>query len=391
VKLEEDRIYLDHAATTPVRPEVFEAMAPYFHEFFGNAGSLHRFGRDAKKAIDTARSQVAALIGADPRDIVFTSGGTEANNLAIRGLAAENSRVMVSAVEHHSVLHAAKKLEKRNGIDVVLAPVDSEGRVESSAELPSVVDAEHGVQLRATTEHRKRPTSLVSVMHGNNETGTIQPVEEIGSNCRDRGIPFHIDAVQSAGKASINVSEMPVDLLSISAHKLYGPKGIGALYVRRDLPLQHQIAGGSQERGRRAGTENVAAIVGFGMACELAQKEMEIESARLRDLLCILEDRLLESCPGTWVNGSREHRLPHILNIGFPGVEGEEVMMALDAKGIAVATGSACTSGAIDPSHVLLAMGQNHTQAHSGVRFSLGRSTTLEAIEEVAAALHRVR
>ena len=370
-----ENIYLDHAATTPVRAEVFEAMRPFLTDHFGNAGSLHRFGRGAKKAVENARGQVASLIGVDPRDLIFTSGGTEANNLAVQGLSAKGARIIVSAVEHHAVLHAAEIAKKRFDTEVITIPVDSDGQVNVDQCITFLDDNQ---------------TALVSVMHGNNETGTIQPVEQIGAICRERGIPLHTDAVQSAGKIPIDIARTPIDLVSLSAHKIYGPKGVGALYVRRDIHLEGQIAGGSQERGRRAGTENVASIVGFGSACELAQREMQSESHRLRGLLDQMEKSVLETVPGSWVNGSRDRRLPHILNIGFPGVEGVTVMLGLDDQGIAVATGSACTSGSVDASHVLLAMGQDHTHAHSGVRFSLGRDTGVEVIQRLCEALSRL-
>ena len=359
-----ESIYLDHAATTPVREEVFEAMRPYLTRQFGNAGSAHRFGRDAKKAIDHARDQAAELINADPRDLIFTSGGTEANNLAIRGSVpdGDGAKVLASAVEHRSVLHAVSMVE--------LAPVNAQGKIRMEEFIPRLEGKE-----------------LVCVMQGNNETGTLQPIEGIGEPCWERGVLFHTDAVQSAGKIAIDVNTLPVDLLSFSAHKLYGPKGIGALFVRRGIKLAAQLAGGSQERGRRAGTENVAGIVGFGVACELAGQELESESRRQRHLLQALEAGILERIPGSWVNGSRRERLPHILNIGLPGMEAEEWMLGLDVAGIAVSTGSTCASGSVDASHVLLAMGQDHRRAHSGLRFSLGRGTKEEDIERVCEAL----
>lgn len=357
-----ETIYLDHASTTPVREEVLDAMKPYWTRHFGNAGSLHRLGREAKKAVDRAREEVALLINADPRDVIFTSGGTEANNLAVQGAALAGRKIFVSAVEHHSVLHAVKSVER--------VAVDDLGIVQCDELVSGLTDR-----------------AFVSVMLGNNETGSLQPVEVIGAHCRERGALLHTDAVQAAGKIPIDVVNMPVDLLSLSAHKLYGPKGVGALYVRRGIVLPRQMAGGSQERGRRAGTENVAGIVGFGTACALARKELDVESRRLRQLLEALEAAIQERLPHTWVNGARDERLPHILNIGFPGREGEEVMLGLDQAHIAVSTGSACTSGSVDASHVLLAMGQDHARAHAAVRFSLGKSTTLEHIDHVCDAL----
>ena len=347
-------IYLDHAASTPVRPEVREAMLPWLDGHPGNPTSLHRPGREARRAIDLAREQVAALIHADPREIIFTSGGTEANNLALRGMLKTGGHLLTTAVEHHSVLHTA------------------EGRVENFE------------------EHLTDDTALVSVMHANNETGVLQPIEPIAAACRARGIPIHTDAIQSAGKLPIDVTQPPLDLLSLSAHKLNGPKGVGALYVRHGIDLIPQAIGGTQERTRRAGTENVPGIVGLGVACELSQQEMETESARLAQLRDQLEQAILKQIPGSWLNGNCDHRLPHITNLGFPDTEGEVIMMAVDAKDIAVSTGSACTSGSIDPSHVLLAMGQDYAKAHAAVRFSFGRENTPEEIERVVEALKQI-
>jgi cysteine desulfurase len=363
-------IYLDHAATTPMRPEVLEAMLPWLTEHHGNPTSLHRPGRDARRAIDQARDQVAALLNADPREIIFTSGGTEANNLTLRGLLKPGGHLLTSAIEHHSILHTAQALEKHGGIELTIAPVSTDG---------CVTDFE---------THLIDDTTLVSVMHGNNETGVLQPIEPIAAACRTRNIPFHTDAIQSTGKLPLDVTQIPVDLLSLSAHKLNGPKGIGALYVRHRINLTPQAIGGTQERARRAGTENVPAIVGLGVACELARQEME--TARLAQLRDQLEQAILKQIPGTWLNGGLGHRLPHITNIGFPDTEGEQIMMALDAAGIAVSTGSACTSGSVDPSHVLLAMGQDHAQAHGGVRFSLGRENTPADIARVVEALLKI-
>ncbi len=360
-----DYLYLDHAATTPVRQEVWEAMRPHVMGGYGNASSLHRFGRDAKKAIDRAREQVASLINADPRDLVFTSGGTEANNLALRGSADSGRRILASAVEHHSVLRAAETITEIS--------VDAEGLVE--------VDR---------LESELSDDAIVSLMHGNNETGTVQPIAEVAASCHDRGALFHTDAVQSAGRIPIDVETLPVDLLSLSAHKLYGPKGAGALFVRRGTRLAWQMRGGSQERGRRAGTENVAALVGFGEACALARRELETENIRQSQLRDAMEIALLNTVPGSWVNGSRRSRLPHILHLGFPGVEGETIMLGLDQEGIAVSTGSACNSGSVDASHVLLAMGQSHAKAHGGVRISLGRETKESSIPRLCESIKRV-
>ena len=362
-------IYLDHAASTPTRPEVCEAMLPWLGGYPGNPTSLHRPGRDARRAVDRAREQVAALIHAEPREIIFTSGGTEANNLALRGMLKTSGHLLTTAIEHHSVLHTAEALQKQNSIRLTLAPANADGRVEFPAD--AIPDN----------------TALVSVMHANNETGVIQPIEPIAAACRDRGIPFHTDAIQSAAHLPIDVTQTPLDLISLSGHKLGAPKGIGALYCRHGIDLTPQQTGGPQERGHRPGTENLPGIAGFGVACELAQKEMETESARLAQLRDQLEQALLEKFPNAWRNGAAENRLPHIANLGFPHAEGEAVMMTLDAVGIAVSTGSACTSGALDPSHVLLAMGQTHEQAHAAVRFSFGKGNKAEDVERVVTAL----
>lgn len=372
------RIYLDHSATTPVRPEVFDAMEPYLRDRFGNAGSVHAFGREARKAIDDARDQVAALINADPRDIVFTSGGTESDNLAVRGIVAAGrtprKRVIVSVVEHHAVLHAAEYVRKHDGIDLVTVGVDREGRVD-----PGEIAA-----------HLNDDTVLVSVMHANNETGTIQPVEEIAALCAERGVVFHSDTVQSAGKIPVDVSAVPIDLLAISAHKIYGPKGVGACFVRKGVRLEPQAVGGAQERERRAGTENVAGIVGLGKASELARLEMKEMGERLARLRDRLEQSILSQARGAYVNGSTTQRLPNITNIGFSGVEGESLVLGLDVEGVAVSSGSACTAGSLDPSHVLLAMGLDYEAAQSAVRFSLGKDTTESEITRVCEILPAV-
>lgn len=372
------RIYLDHSATTPVRPEVLEAMLPFLRDVHGNAGSIHSFGREARRAVDDARDQVAALINADPREIVFTSGGTESDNLAIRGVLAadkrERRRIVASAVEHHAVLHAAEYVRKHDGIEVVVIPVDSEGLVDADEVAAAIND----------------DTVLVSIMHGNNETGTIQPVEQIAAICAERGVVFHSDTVQSIGKVPVDVMQWPVGMLAISGHKLYAPKGVGACYVRNGVRIEPQAVGGAQERQRRAGTENVPGIVALGKACEFARAEMAETSARIARLRDVLEQGILAKVPGVCINGSRELRLPHILNVGFPGVDGESLLLALDVEGIAVSSGAACTAGSLDPSHVLLAMGIPHDLAQSAIRFSLGRSTTRQEIDEVTNILPKV-
>ncbi len=374
-------IYMDHAATTPVRPEVVEAMLPYFSSEFGNASSVYGWGRRAHQALDGARDQVSELLGAQANEIIFTSGGSEGANLAIKGVAwayqTKGKHIITSAVEHHAVLDAALWL-KKHGFDVTVLPVDEEGLV-------SPTDVEEAL----------RPdTILVSIMHANNEVGTIQPISEIGAIVRKHGAYFHTDAVQSAGVLDINVEELGVDLLSLSGHKLYGPKGVGALYVRKGVRLDPLIHGGAQERRRRAGTENVAAIVGLARAFALARAERVQENERLVKL----RDRLIEGLqkiPSTKVNGSLVQRLPNNVNVCFQYIEGESMLLNLDLKGIAASSGSACTSGSLDPSHVLLAMGLTHEIAHGSLRLTLGRENT-EAdvdfvLQEIPVIVERLR
>ena len=368
-------IYLDHSATTPVRPEVLEAMLPFLREHHGNAGSLHRFGRNCRRAVETAREQVAALINAEPREILFTSGGTESDNLAIRGIVEARDgaakRMVTTAVEHHAVLHTGESLARTNRVDLQIVGVDRGGLVD-----PDAVEALLGDE-----------TVLVSVMHANNETGVVQPLERIGALCRERGIPFHSDTVQSVGKLPLDVRKLPLDLAAISGHKLYGPKGIGALFVRSGTGIEPQAVGGAQERGRRAGTENVAGIVGLGRACELLSGELQSTSKQMEVLRDRLQEGVLATVPDAGINGSTAHRLPNSLNMAFNDLDGERMMFALDQEGIAVSTGSACTAGSLDPSHVLLAMGQSHEHASSAIRFSLGRDNTEEEIDRVISLL----
>ena len=368
-------IYLDHSATTPVRPEVLEAMLPFLREHHGNAGSLHRFGRNCRRAVETAREQVAALINAEPREILFTSGGTESDNLAIRGIVEARDgaakRMITTAVEHHAVLHTGESLARTNRVDLQIVGVDRGGLVD-----PDAVEALLGDE-----------TVLVSVMHANNETGVVQPLERIGALCRERGIPFHSDTVQSVGKLPLDVRKLPLDLAAISGHKLYGPKGIGALFVRSGTGIEPQAVGGAQERGRRAGTENVAGIVGLGRACELLSGELQSTSKQMEVLRDRLQEGVLATVPYAGINGSTAHRLPNSLNMAFNDLDGERMMFALDQEGIAVSTGSACTAGSLDPSHVLLAMGQSHEHASSAIRFSLGRDNTEEEIDRVISLL----
>jgi len=372
-------IYLDHAATTPVRPGVLEAMLPYFSQTYGNASSIHGFGREARKALENAREVVAGCIGAAPKEIYFTSGGTESDNLAIKGVALANrdrnkgQHLITSSTEHHAVLSSFKYLEEQ-GFEATYLPVDRFGIVE----------------LAALEEAIRPDTALVSVMLANNETGTIQPVRQIAEVAKRTGVPVHTDAVQAVGKLPVNVDELGVDLLSISAHKIYGPKGIGALYVRRGtriIPLQH---GGHHERNRRAGTENVAGIVGLARAMELAQEELPRAARRLAALRNRLERRIRETIECTYLNGHPEKRLPNILNVGVEFVEGESLLLSLDMRGIAVSTGSACTSGTLEPSHVLRAMGVDAALAQGSLRFSFGRQNTDEEVDVVVSALAEI-
>ncbi|NMB20270.1 MAG: cysteine desulfurase NifS [Firmicutes bacterium] len=363
------KIYMDHAATTPMRQEVLDAMLPYFGTEFGNASSVYGWGRRAHQALDEARDTVAELLGAAANEIIFTSGGSEGANMAIKGIAwayqTKGKHIVTSAIEHHAVLDSVLSL-KKHGFDVTVLPVDEEGLVSP-----------------ATVEEALRPdTILVSIMHANNEVGTIQPIREIGAIVREHGAFFHTDAVQTAGVLDLNVGDLNVDLLSLSAHKLYGPKGVGALYCRKGVRLEPLIHGGAQERRRRAGTENVAGIVGLAKALELARQEQGAENERLTTL----RDRLiqgLQKIPATKVNGSLVHRLPNNVNVCFQYIEGESMLLNLDLKGIAASSGSACTSGSLDPSHVLLAMGLTHEIAHGSLRLTLGRSTTETEIDYV--------
>ena len=384
------RIYLDHNATTPVHPEVKEAMLPYFDEFFGNASSVHSYGREAREAIDTAREHVAELIGASsPTEIVFTSGGTEADNHTIKGTAyskmggkgsdfsrnsaPRNNHIIISPIEHHAVENSCEYLEKK-GFEVTRLKVD-----------------EHGViDLQNLEDSIKDTTILISVMHANNEVGTIQPLAEVGKIAKERGIILHTDAVQSVGKIPVNVNELGVDLLSLSGHKIYGPKGIGVLYIRRGTRIDSLLHGGHHERNRRAGTENVPGIVGLGKATEIAKKEMESEREHLWTLTEKLSSGIQEKIEFVRQNGHPEQRLPNTLNFSFQFIEGEGLILSLDMHGISVSTGSACTSGSLEPSHVLTMMGLSAEIAHGSVRFSLGRDNTEEEIDYVLEVLPNV-
>jgi cysteine desulfurase len=386
LRASEMRVYLDYNATTPVDPAVLEAMLPILGENFGNAGSVHSAGQRARAAIDSARESVAALIGAKLNEVVFTSGGTEADNLAVFGTVAASTKprkhVITTAIEHHAILHSCEELA-RQGVEVTVVPV---GRGRDSQ---GIVDPE------AIRQALRPETVLISVMHANNELGTIQSIEEIARIAAEAEVCFHSDAVQSAGKIPLDVTRLGVDLLSISAHKFCGPKGVGALYVRSGRHIAPRSWGGHAERDRRAGTENVPGIVGLGKAAELARKLLAEDGSRISTLRDRLENALLERIPNVLINGDRTRRVPNTLNVSFPGAGGEALLIALDLQGIACSTGAACSSGSTEPSHVLLAAGLSHDDARSSLRFSLGRPTTSgevdRAIEVTPAVVERIR
>jgi cysteine desulfurase len=365
------RIYMDHSATTPVAPEVLEAMLPYFSEKFGNASSLHSFGLEAKEALEESREKVAGLLGAKPEEIIFTSGGTESDNLALKGIARKNQKsgkhIITTRVEHPAILECCRRLEKE-GFEVTYLPVTNEGLVDI-ATLESAIRSD---------------TILISVMHANNEVGTIQPLEEIGRLAADKDIYLHTDAVQSVGKIPTDVNKLGVDLLSLSAHKLYGPKGVGALYIRKGTRLESIIQGGGHERGLRSGTENIAGIVGLARAADLAGETRTMEAERLTRLRDRLAELVLSKVKEAWINGTMKMRLPGNLNFGFKYVEGESLLLFLDSKGISVSTGSACSSHKLEPSHVLLSLGLKPEECHGSLRITLGRSNTLEEVDYAA-------
>lgn len=368
---------MDNAATTRVTEPVFEAMQPYFGEIYGNPMSVHSFGREARKGVEEARRQVAAALNAEPNEIYFTGCGTESDNWAIRGAAYANLRkgkhLITTQIEHHAVLHTCEQLE-REGFNVTYLPVDEFGVVRMDA-------------LKAAI----RPdTTLISVMAANNEIGTIQPIEEIAKLAKERGILFHTDAVQAIGSLSFDVKAMGIDLLSLSGHKFHAPKGVGALYIRNGVRLQRLIQGGAQERTQRAGTENVASIVGLGKAIAMAAENIDRHNAQLTAVRDRLIDRILAEIPYTRLNGHRTQRLPGNCNISFRFIEGESLLLALDLKGIAGSSGSACTSGSLDPSHVLLAIGLPHEIAHGSLRLSLSEENTIEQADRVVDALKEI-
>jgi cysteine desulfurase len=371
------RIYLDNAATTAVKPEVLEQMLPYFTEYFGNPSSLHSFARDAKKGLDKAREQAASAIGAEPDEIIFTGSGTESDNTVLRGVASlkkkNGNHIITSAVEHHAILHTCETLEKE-GFEVTYLPVDEFGRVSASKVKDAITDK----------------TILVSVMFANNEVGTIMPIGEIGEICRSKNVLFHTDAVQAAGHVPIDVKKMNIDFLTMSAHKFHGPKGVGVLFVRKGIKLPAMITGGGQERKKRAGTENVPGIVGLGAAIELAVRDMDKNTERMKYQRGKLIEGIQDRIPYVKLNGHPTERLPGNVNFSIRYIEGESILLMLDLSGIAASSGSACTSGSLDPSHVLLAMGLDHETAHGSLRLTLGDETTEEEIDYVLDVLPKV-
>ncbi|MFA0731245.1 MAG: hypothetical protein LKKZDAJK_000020 [Candidatus Fervidibacter sp.] len=374
--MRDDAIYLDYAATTPLDPRVLEAMMPYLTEKFGNPNSIHAFGREARKAVDEARETISALLNCRPSEVVFTSGGTESDNLALRGVASayrqKGNRIVTTAIEHHAVLHTCRALQDE-GFEVTYLPVDEHGLVSPEQVAEAVTDR----------------TILVSIMHANNEIGTIEPLADIVRAVKEKrpDVLVHTDAVQTVGHIPVDVEALGVDLLSFAAHKFYGPKGVGGLFVRRGVKLVPQLTGGGQERNRRSGTENVAGIVGMAKALEIAVAEMPTEIPRLQALRDELIEGVLSQIPDSRLNGHPTQRLPHNANFSFLGVEGEALLLQLDLHGIAASSGSACTSGSLEPSHVLLALGLSHEWALGSLRLTLGRFTTRQHIERVLMVL----
>jgi len=370
-------IYVDHAATTYLKPEVFEQMKPYFTEYFGNPSSIYYLGRESKKAIENARTTIAECLGAQPSEIYFTGSGTEADNWAIKGVAYANRKkgkhLITSAIEHHAVLHAFDFL-KKEGFEVTYLPVDENGFVKPE-DLAAAI----------------RPdTTLVSIMFANNEIGTIQPIKELAAIAKEKGVIFHTDAVQAMGNIDVKVNELNVDLLSMSAHKFYGPKGVGALYIRKGVRIDSFVHGGAQERNRRAGTENVAGIVGMAAALKLAYENLDEYNRHLRRLSDRLINGVMERIPYVRLNGDREKRLPGNVNFSFRFIEGESLLLMLDMKGIQASSGSACTSGSLDPSHVLLAIGLPHEIAHGSLRITFGEKNTEEDVDYIIDCLAEI-
>lgn len=370
-------VYMDHAATTFTKQEVLNEMLPYFTEYFGNPSSIYTFARHSKKAIEEARDKVADAIGAKSDEIFFTAGGSEADNWAVKGTAFANknkgNHIITTKIEHHALLHTCEYLQK-NGFDVTYLGVDSDGKIDLNELKAAITDK----------------TILISIMFGNNEIGTIQPVAEIGKIAKEKGIYFHTDAVQAVGNVKIDVKEMNIDMLSLAGHKFYGPKGIGALYIRKGVRLDNLIHGGGQERRKRAGTENLPGIVGLGKAIELATANIDGHNKRILELRDRLLNGIIERIPNTKLNGHRTDRLPGNINVSFEFIEGESLLLLLDAHGITGSTGSACSSGSLDPSHVLLAIGLPHEMAHGSLRLSLGDLTKDEDIDYVLEVLPKV-
>lgn len=381
--MEKRRLYMDYSATTPVKKEVLDEMMPYLTDYFGNASSFHLFGREAKSALDKAREQVANLVNAKTNEIYFTAGGTESDNWALEGVAyahrEKGNHIITSKIEHHGILHTCEYLEKHHGFEVTYLDVDSEGKVR-------LEDLEAAI---------KDTTILISIMFANNEIGTIQAIKEIGEIAKKHKILFHTDAVQAAGNIPIDVKELNIDLMSMSSHKIYGPKGIGALYIKAGTKLHMFVHGGAQEKRRRAGTENIPSIVGYGKAAEIAKANMQNHIEMLSNLRAKLISGILEKIPYTRVNGSMEDRLPGNVNFSFEFIEGEGILLMLDMLGIAASSGSACTSGSLDPSHVLMAIGLPHEIAHGSLRLSIGDFTTVDdidyIIEQLPAIIERLR
>lgn len=370
-----DRIYLDHNATTPVDPEVVEALLPYLGGQFGNASSVHGFGRDAKVALEQSREQIASFINCEPSELYFTSGGTESDNIALLGTAytikGKKDHLVVGATEHHAVLEPAEHLAHHDGFELNLLPVDEDGFASADKLRELVTDQ----------------TALVSVMQANNETGTIQDIVALTEITRDKGIFFHTDAVQAIGKVKVDVKELGVDLLSLTGHKIYGPKGTGALFIRRGVKISPLFFGGSHEKKRRPGTENVAGVVGLAKTLEIAARCMDDDYRRLGELADYFIDQVTATIQDVFLNGPRSNRIPQTANLSFAGIEGESIVLSLDMEGIACSSGSACTSGATEPSHVLVAMGKPKVRAQGAIRFSLGRTTTKDQLDYVIAKL----
>ncbi|MBD3290568.1 cysteine desulfurase NifS [candidate division KSB1 bacterium] len=371
------KVYLDHSATTPVEPQVVDVMIPYLKDKFGNASSIHSFGREAKVALEDAREAIARFINAEAREIYFTSGGTESNNMAIKGAAwllrDKGNHIISSKAEHHAVLYTCDYLKKQ-GFDVTYLKPDKYGMIQPEAVADAITDK----------------TILVSIMHANNEVGTINPVAEIGRITRGRGLLFHTDAVQSFGKLDIDIAEIPVDMLSFSGHKIYGPKGIGGLFIRKGVRLEKLLHGGAHEQNRRAGTENMPGIAGLAKAVEISAERKERDYQFVKHLRDSLFEKLQQEIPKIYLNGHPEERLYNNLNLSFEGVEGESLLLSLDLKGIAASSGSACTSGAVDPSHVLTSMNVRPELAQSSIRFTLGRNNTMEDIDYVVEILPQI-